>query len=297
MAKPALQLHIAPHLWALLLALLLALGAVPARADADRTELALPVRCTGPGCTVALYDAAGAEQARALLAADGEGVLRFSVSGVGRHVFTVRLLDRNSETRRYDARVYTIYVTAALSQDGTELLTAVFAQPNAEGKIEELVYENESLPGPGPRPTPTGEPTPTPSTEPTPTGEPTPTPSTEPTPTGEPTPTPSTEPTPTGEPTEPVITPSPSYPPGPNPSVVPTPHPTEPHGPEPSVDPEDPDDEDLDEDTMIDDEDVPLGPLPQTGQLWWPVPILAAAGLLCLTLGVRMRRKGRRQSV
>ena len=269
MAKPALQLHIAPRLWALLLALLLALGAVPARADADRTELALPVRCTGPGCTVALYDAAGAEQARALLAADGEGVLRFSVSGVGRHVFTVRLLDRNSKTRRYDARVYTIYVTAALSQDGTELLAAVFAQPNAEGKIEELVYENESLPGPGPRPTPTGEPTPTPSTEPTP----------------------------TGKPTEPVITPSPSYPPGPNPSVVPTPHPTEPHGPEPSVDPEDPDDEDLDEDTMIDDEDVPLGPLPQTGQLWWPVPILAAAGLLCLTLGVRMRRKGRRQSV
>lgn len=30
---------------------------------------------------------------------------------------------------------------------------------------------------------------------------------------------------------------------------------------------------------------VPSGKLPQTGQLWWPVPVLAAAGLLCLLVG------------
>lgn len=31
--------------------------------------------------------------------------------------------------------------------------------------------------------------------------------------------------------------------------------------------------------------------LPQTGQLWWPVPVLAAAGLFCLVLGLLRRRE------
>ena len=30
--------------------------------------------------------------------------------------------------------------------------------------------------------------------------------------------------------------------------------------------------------------------LPQTGSLWWPVPLLAACGLICLALGARRRR-------
>lgn len=30
--------------------------------------------------------------------------------------------------------------------------------------------------------------------------------------------------------------------------------------------------------------------LPQTGQLWWPVPVIAAAGLLCILIGVRKGR-------
>lgn len=38
---------------------------------------------------------------------------------------------------------------------------------------------------------------------------------------------------------------------------------------------------------------APSGPrLPQTGVLWWPVPLLAAAGLICLLLSRRMRKKG-----
>lgn len=32
--------------------------------------------------------------------------------------------------------------------------------------------------------------------------------------------------------------------------------------------------------------------LPQTGQLNWPIPVLAALGLLCLAAGVLLRRKG-----
>lgn len=62
--------------------------------------------------------------------------------------------------------------------------------------------------------------------------------------------------------------------------------------------------------TTIDDPDVPLSPaeptepaqpdtpadklkkLPQTGQLWWPVPILAVAGILCFSAGwLRSRRE------
>ena len=36
------------------------------------------------------------------------------------------------------------------------------------------------------------------------------------------------------------------------------------------------------------------GRLPQTGQLWWPVPVLIAAGLLLIVLGVFRRRRGNR---
>ena len=30
---------------------------------------------------------------------------------------------------------------------------------------------------------------------------------------------------------------------------------------------------------------------PQTGQLWWPVPALAASGLLCFGIGLMIRKK------
>ena len=40
-------------------------------------------------------------------------------------------------------------------------------------------------------------------------------------------------------------------------------------------------------------ETPPPGKLPQTGQLWWPVPILISAGLLCITAGL-LRRRGNR---
>lgn len=36
--------------------------------------------------------------------------------------------------------------------------------------------------------------------------------------------------------------------------------------------------------------------LPQTGQLNWPIPVLAALGLLCLSAGVLLRRKGRNEA-
>lgn len=59
-------------------------------------------------------------------------------------------------------------------------------------------------------------------------------------------------------------TPSDDSPPGPTPMPAPTPTPTP---------------------------DKPK--LPQTGQLWWPVPLLMACGLLCLIVGAAMKRAGR----
>ena len=33
------------------------------------------------------------------------------------------------------------------------------------------------------------------------------------------------------------------------------------------------------------------GKLPQTGQLWWPVPVLTAAGMLLIVVGLVRRRE------
>lgn len=38
------------------------------------------------------------------------------------------------------------------------------------------------------------------------------------------------------------------------------------------------------------------GKLPQTGQLWWPVPVLLCAGVLCLVIGMIRRRGSRYES-
>lgn len=40
----------------------------------------------------------------------------------------------------------------------------------------------------------------------------------------------------------------------------------------------------------------PRTPLPQTGQLWWPVPVMALLGIALLALGIGMRRWGGREA-
>lgn len=72
--------------------------------------------------------------------------------------------------------------------------------------------------------------------------------------------------------------------------------PDEPDIPTPPIDIDDPDvplgKPDLPKDPTepyeiieIDDTDVPLANLPQTGQLWWPVPLLAVSGLFLFLIG------------
>jgi len=87
-------------------------------------------------------------------------------------------------------------------------------------------------------------------------------------PTPSPTPTPSPSPIVSPSPT-PTPSPSPGAKPSPTPVVTPTPLPT------PTVPPYIP----------------PYPILPQTGQLWWPVPVLAGLGLVLLLLGMILDRR------
>ena len=43
----------------------------------------------------------------------------------------------------------------------------------------------------------------------------------------------------------------------------------------------------------IPEEEVPLATLPQTGLLQWPIPVMAAAGLLLVAVGLLSERKRR----
>ena len=52
-----------------------------------------------------------------------------------------------------------------------------------------------------------------------------------------------------------------------------------------------PPNENQDDLTNIEDEDVPLASLPQTGMLWWPVPILAVSGMFLFILGWGLHRR------
>ena len=115
-----------------------------------------------------------------------------------------------------------------------------------------------------------------------------------------PTPTPSTTPTPgpsespqPSESPEPSISPEPTPTPGPSDSPPPYVPPTPTRRPDPPPpDQLDPEEEEFED---IFDEDVPLGPLPQTGQLWWPVPVLGAVGLILIGAGLYLTRKDRRK--
>ena len=78
-----------------------------------------------------------------------------------------------------------------------------------------------------------------------------------------------------------------SPPPTPNDPDVPIDDPDIPLGP-PPIDAVDEPPEEIE----IDEPEIPLGDLPQTGQLWWPVPFLAMAGMFLVLLGLIRRRGG-----
>ena len=44
--------------------------------------------------------------------------------------------------------------------------------------------------------------------------------------------------------------------------------------------------------TLNDPGEGPEGELPATGLLWWPLPILIAAGVIFVVIGLLLRKKG-----
>lgn len=83
----------------------------------------------------------------------------------------------------------------------------------------------------------------------------------------------------------PTPAPAPSPVPTPAPSPVPSPTPPPPSPDIPSTDPPAPD-------TPVPDRpDTPT--IPQTGQLWWPICMLAICGLALLLLGAKIRKHGK----
>jgi LPXTG-motif cell wall-anchored protein len=185
-------------------------------------------------------------------------------------------------------------------------------------------YVPEPTPTPAPTPTATPSPTPEPTETPEPTVTPVPTETPEPTVTPVPTatPEPSQPPVETPKPTEPPVeTPVPTEPPAlietpaptDTPSPTDTPEPTEPPAlvetPEPTDTPEPTETptetpEPTETPTLTETPAPTTTPtpttttttsnpkLPQTGQLWWPIVVLAMAGLAMILLGVGIRRRG-----
>ena len=208
------------------------------------------------------------------------------------------------------------HVTCYFYPSLVPLLTQLSTQIKTWTIHPKALVVDDTVP-PSPTPTPTSPPvvTPTPTPRPTPTSTPRPTPTPTPTPEVTPTPTPTPEVTPTPTPT-PEITPTPSAPPGPTPTPTPpfSPNPNYPDepppddfeeeipsdpvplGPAPTPPPQEPDDEEWEEEIDIDDEDVPLAPLPQTGQLWWPVPVLVILGLVLIITGMIVSHKNRKKN-
>jgi outer membrane biosynthesis protein TonB len=121
-----------------------------------------------------------------------------------------------------------------------------------------FVVTNTYTPPANPTPTPTTTPTPTPSASPSP----------------EPTPSPPESPEPS---VSPVVSPEPSV----SPSVSPVPETVTTKPTTPSTSP-----------TTTPTTTTTTTKLPQTGQLWWPVTILALLGLVLLMLGWGIHRRG-----
>lgn len=86
--------------------------------------------------------------------------------------------------------------------------------------------------------------------------------------------------------------PPPDDPPPEGPPDIPLEDPDVPLGELPEIPLDDPD-VPLDDGVYIDDMEIPLANLPQTGQLWWPVPLLSVAGMFFLILGWGWNRRSR----
>ena len=200
-------------------------------------------------------------------------------------------LEEYTGTVKLDGKSYTVTLVEN-DEYHFQYLPSLVALLEDAGTVEISPKPDVIPKNPNPEPTPTPSESPEPSTSPEPSESPEPSVPPVPSPTPSESPEPSTSPEPSSSP-EPGESPEPSVPPEPSgtpgPYVPPTPT-RRPDPPPPDV--LDPEEEEFED---IFDEDVPLGPLPQTGQLWWPVPVLGALGLILVGAGLYLMRKDRRK--
>lgn len=132
----------------LTLALAGRLGSVPALA-AESAEVRLPVSASGEDCTALLLDRNG-RQLQSLALRDGvEDAFTIRCDGLGRHVFTIRLAESDTQEITYDKTVYTVSVELFLTED-FRVEHSVVAETGdpADGKPEKLLFTNRRNPTP-----------------------------------------------------------------------------------------------------------------------------------------------------
>ena len=178
----------------------------------------------------------------------------------------------------------TLYLPDGKPGDGlTNRLT--YSQLGSKSTTE--IVGEEPKPDPDPDPDPDPEPEPTPDPTPDPEPEPKPEPEPEPEPTPDPTPTPTPEPTP-----DPGPTPAPDH----GQPAQPTPTPPAPVSPAvPAVQPPVPLQPTVTPPVPTPEPEKPEQGLPQTGQLWWPVALLLAAGAGLTVYGIYEKQKRKKR--
>ena len=176
----------------------------------ETAQARIPVLASGADCTAVLYDSNGMLQQTLPLKAGETNAFVVNCIGLRRFTYTIRLLDQDTETVKFDHTQYHVHVDLFYGSDDQIIYSITVDElgvlgEEKDGKKEAILFANVVAPTPTPVPTETPTPVPTMPPTPVPTETPTPVPTTPPTP--EPTATPTPKPTP-----RPTATPKPVSP-------------------------------------------------------------------------------------
>ena len=133
----------------------------------ETAEATIPVIARGAACTAELIGEDG-RVVQTLALEDGkENQFHISCDGLGKHHYSLRLKDKDTESVIYDKTVYLVSVELFLNEDDKvyAIVTALIEGDEEATKPDELYFENTDAPVPTPAPAPT-PPTPAPTVKP-----------------------------------------------------------------------------------------------------------------------------------
>ena len=134
----------------LLLALTFSLACFPVTAE-DSVEALIPVSCSGAPCTAVLLDESGQEELDRLPLTPGStGFFRVAFDRLDDYVFTLKLVDADTDALVFDKTVYRVTVTTyRLDDEKVAYVITASTEENPEiilgdesGKPTELVFDN-----------------------------------------------------------------------------------------------------------------------------------------------------------